>query len=349
MSNILVSLVLPIYNVEKYLERCMKSIINQTYQNLEIILVDDGSTDSCPELCDEWEKRDSRVVVIHKTNAGLGMARNTGIDVATGKYIYFIDSDDFIEQDTIKQLVEIAEKNCADVVTFGFNTIDYKGHIVKTTLPSTAKSIYEGKEILEYFLPAMIAPDPHTGETTNLWISAWASMFSLKMIKNTGWRYVSERQIISEDVYSHLGLYKYVTKVAVVPKAFYNYCENDTSSLTRTFRMDRYEKNSFFYQACIQQCDELGYGNKIRERLMYPFWGNTIGWLKRIAISDLSPKQKKDETIKILDDQVFQDVVRKMNTEQETLSRKILIYAIKKRMFWICRCLIKYQASRTLK
>ena len=95
------SIVVPIYNVEKYLDRCIKSIVSQTYGNLEILLVDDGSPDDCPRVCDEWAEKDSRIKVVHKLNAGLGYARNTGIENATGKYICFFDSDDYIEPDTI--------------------------------------------------------------------------------------------------------------------------------------------------------------------------------------------------------------------------------------------------------
>ena len=105
MRESLVSVIVPIYNVELYLERCIKSIINQTYRNLEIILVDDGSPDRCPQICDEWCAKDERVKVIHKDNAGLGMARNTGIEHATGEYVYFVDSDDYIDNDTIEQVL----------------------------------------------------------------------------------------------------------------------------------------------------------------------------------------------------------------------------------------------------
>ena len=87
----LVSVVIPIYNVEKYLDRCVSSVVNQTYRNLEIILVDDGSPDNCPAMCDAWAERDSRIRVIHKKNNGQGMARNSGMDIATGKYIFFFD------------------------------------------------------------------------------------------------------------------------------------------------------------------------------------------------------------------------------------------------------------------
>ena len=93
----MISVIIPIYNVEKYLEKCIQSIINQTYRNLEIILVDDGSTDSSGEIADKYKKLDNRVKVIHKINGGLSDARNKGCEIATGEYISFIDSDDYID------------------------------------------------------------------------------------------------------------------------------------------------------------------------------------------------------------------------------------------------------------
>ena len=104
MIEVKVSIVVPVYNVEKYLDRCIESIVNQTYKNLEIILVDDGSTDSCPQMCDEWGLKDSRIKVVHKENAGLGMARNTGIDNALGEYIFFFGSDDYVDVTTVEKL-----------------------------------------------------------------------------------------------------------------------------------------------------------------------------------------------------------------------------------------------------
>ena len=100
----LISVIIPIYNVEKYLDRCVDSIINQTYKNLEIILVDDGSPDGSPQICDDYAKKDHRVQVIHKKNGGLASARNAGMDVMTGKYLFFLDSDDWLEREALEQL-----------------------------------------------------------------------------------------------------------------------------------------------------------------------------------------------------------------------------------------------------
>ena len=100
----LISVIVPIYKVQDYLKECIESIINQTYSDIEVILVDDGSPDRCPQMCDEWAKRDSRIRVVHKKNGGLSSARNAGLDVAKGEYISFVDSDDFICKDALENL-----------------------------------------------------------------------------------------------------------------------------------------------------------------------------------------------------------------------------------------------------
>lgn len=114
-NNDLISIVIPIYNVEKYLKRCVDSVINQTYKNLEIILVDDGSTDNCGKICDEYAKKDKRIKVIHKKNGGLSDARNAGIDVSKGRYLSFIDSDDFVDKRFIGTLYNNLINNDADL------------------------------------------------------------------------------------------------------------------------------------------------------------------------------------------------------------------------------------------
>ena len=120
----LISVVVPVYNVEKYIDKCINSIINQTYKNLEIILVDDGSPDNCGNICDEYAKKDNRIIVIHKENGGVSSARNIGIKNAKGKWITFVDSDDWIENDYVEKLSKIGIQNKAEVVLCGYNRIN---------------------------------------------------------------------------------------------------------------------------------------------------------------------------------------------------------------------------------
>ncbi|MGN0527797.1 MAG: glycosyltransferase family 2 protein [Eubacterium sp.] len=123
----LISVIIPVYKVEKYLDRCVESIVNQTYKNLEIILVDDGSPDNCPALCDEWAEKDRRIKVIHKENGGVSSARNAGVEGAKGDYIAFVDSDDYIEQGAYEFMINSAVKDDSDILVcsyFADNTDD---------------------------------------------------------------------------------------------------------------------------------------------------------------------------------------------------------------------------------
>lgn len=123
-----VSIIVPIYNVEKYLERCIDSIINQTYKNLEIILIDDGSTDKCRNICENYKEKDSRIIVDHKENGGLSTARNRGLDISTGKYILFVDSDDYICDTMIEELLKLLLKYNADIAHCNFKIVDEFGN-----------------------------------------------------------------------------------------------------------------------------------------------------------------------------------------------------------------------------
>ena len=126
----LVSIIIPIYKVEKYLRQCIESVIAQTYINIEIILVDDGSPDNCGKICDEYAEKDSRIKVIHKKNEGLSVARNVGIDIANGAYLMFVDSDDWVEPTFCERALETAILHSVDCVAFGVNVIYEGGSIV---------------------------------------------------------------------------------------------------------------------------------------------------------------------------------------------------------------------------
>lgn len=120
-----VSIIVPIYKAELYLDRCVESIVNQTYSNLEIILVDDGSPDNCPVMCDEWAKKDNRITVIHKQNSGVSATRNAGLDAISGDYFMFADSDDYLDADMVEFLLKLAKDNDAQMSRCGFY-VDYE-------------------------------------------------------------------------------------------------------------------------------------------------------------------------------------------------------------------------------
>ena len=144
MSKELISVIVPVYKVEQYLDKCISSIVNQTYDNLEIILVDDGSPDNCPKICDNWAEKDQRIKVVHKQNGGLSSARNEGIVVATGKYISFIDSDDYIDSQTYEKMIFSITSTEADMCICGMKWVNEDGSLFQGVQESTVKN-----EVLE--------------------------------------------------------------------------------------------------------------------------------------------------------------------------------------------------------
>lgn len=155
----LVSIVIPIYNVENYLNQCIESILNQTYKNLEIILVDDGSTDNSPRICDSYQSKDKRIKVLHQTNKGLSNARNTGMYNSNGEYIYFLDSDDYLANNAIEKLIDIAYNNDLDAIYFGANVINQNGNVISNHHLSNRyhrknhySKIYTGSELFKMLI-----------------------------------------------------------------------------------------------------------------------------------------------------------------------------------------------------
>lgn len=146
MKKEIISVIVPVYKVEKYIRKSIDSIINQTYKYLEIILVDDGSPDNCPQICDEYAKRDNRIKVVHQNNMGVAAARNRGIEIATGKYIGFVDSDDYIENTMFEDLLEALVTNNAQMSICNINVITDKENYIKNNYPDS--KTYSKKEIL---------------------------------------------------------------------------------------------------------------------------------------------------------------------------------------------------------
>ena len=148
MFSYMISVIIPVFNVEKYLPKCLDSVINQTYKNIEIILVDDGSKDSSGRICDEYAQQDSRIIVVHKENGGLSSARNAGLDIATGDYVMFVDSDDYVEPYFCEIPLKLAKENNVEIVSFGYYRVYEDGRKIefKTSNPriiSTNEGIFQ--------------------------------------------------------------------------------------------------------------------------------------------------------------------------------------------------------------
>lgn len=328
MEKPLISIVVPAYNVSDFLDRCIESLVNQTYLNLEIIIVDDGSKDSTSSLCDIWEKKDSRIRVIHKKNQGLGLARNTGLQYCKGKYISFVDSDDFVDKNMYETMVNILEKKDADTCYCSHNIYsNVEKKIIETAM--IEEGIYAGKEILL----DIIGAEPDFPKDCVRQMSVWACLFSNEIIQDYKLQFLSERDYICEDLTFDIQYLPKSKKVVVIGDAFYNYCINE-NSLTHKYYSNRLEKEKYLYKFMIRKLEDI-YANKEYElrynRLFLGRVRNCI--LQEVKDSHLSVKEVRKNIKKISSDELVRKIVCKYPINECILKQKIFNYALK--LKWI--------------
>lgn len=213
MQRALISVIVPVYKVEKYIHKCIESIINQTYDNLEIILIDDGSPDNCPKICDEYALRDNRIKVIHQENKGLSSARNKGIELAKGEYIGFVDSDDFVEPSMFQDLYNAIVKNNADISICNFYVINNKSKekIIKNGLKN--KQYYKIEALREILLDNEIQS------------YAWNKLYKRELFKNV--KYPVGKKY--EDIGTTFYLFEKSNRIQYIGKPEYNYLNREDS------------------------------------------------------------------------------------------------------------------------
>ena len=281
-----VSVIVPIYNVEKYLERCMDSLLNQTLKDIEIIMVDDGSPDNCPKMCDEYAKKDSRVKVIHKQNDGLGYARNSGLKIATGEYIAFVDSDDYVDINMYKKLYEVASENYADAVFCGFKK-EFRPNRFIESKECDNYTEYVNEQIGGLTLDFVSAP-PHCKSEYIHDMSVWHSVYKHSIIEGNNIRFVSEREYASEDIPFQIDFFKRCKKVVFIPNIFYVYCYNG-GSLTKSFKPEKFEKIQNLLHL-LQMKTELIDPETFRAKRL--FIGYVRAMIRLIVTLDLSKNEK---------------------------------------------------------
>lgn len=226
MTTPLISVIVPVYRVEEYLERCVKSILSQTYKNLEVILVDDGSPDQCPAICDACAEKDARVKVIHQENKGLSGARNAGIDAASGEYLAFVDSDDYVSPHFIEELYQLLQDTGCAIGQCRFSYVKGDGLVEEGY---SAFCIYRGESLMEQ----LYGPE----EKATCFVVAWNKLYRTELFKETGIRYPEGR--IHEDEATTYRLFHEAKKLAFLDRALYGYYTENGGSITSVFSAKR--------------------------------------------------------------------------------------------------------------
>lgn len=295
VNNPLISVIIPIYKVEEYLDECVSSIVAQSYHNLEIILVDDGSPDNCPLMCDEWAKRDSRIVVVHKSNGGLSSARNAGLEIAKGDYVSFIDSDDFLEKETYEVLLAALQRNQQCDIASCMLTKYVDGAVS----PYNKNWIPSGDRVVEYDKFAELCLSCAINFTVT------SKIFKKNLVENVRFR----EGRTNEDTLFMFDLSKKIEKERVsmveVPNHLYYYrmrsdsiC-NDTNNLLEVQVLRNYQEILEYYKLCnhgslekikvfrdyclINFMYRLNKDKQLKEKYSYDF----VQSLKDVLISDV--------------------------------------------------------------
>lgn len=303
-----VSIIMPIYNVADQLERAIQSALNQTYNNVEIILVNDGSTDKSGEICDEYKEKDERIKVIHQQNAGSGYARNAGLDVAVGKYLYFADPDDYFETNLIEEILAMAEKSNADMVVFGyFNEVFQKNGQVNTMKMLPILNGEFSQTDFQNHFRSHYAVSPY---------ALWNKLYRHDFLVQHNCRFTNQK--VGQDALFNQLVQREVEKVFYHTEAYYHYVSKEGSAI------NRYREERFIYEYNIANCFEnwMQFWNKDQEYkdLVYrEYWGALYLELSNLSWKDspLTSRQKTTRIAKLMQNKKIKAAVFGIRLEEE--------------------------------
>lgn len=328
MEKNTISLIVPIYKVpEDLLRKCIESLIGQTYKNIEIVLVDDGSPDGCGNICDEYAKKDNRIVVVHQKNRGLSGARNAGYDIASGDWITLVDGDDWIEKETCEILSKYIKEDI-DIICFGVIK-DYgeKKHYYKYNDKYIHEKIYENEEV-KYMQYNLL---DYNGN--NAW--AYAKLINKKFIDKYSIKYDEKLRQGAEALEFNLRLFEKAKKIQFIKEYLYHYMYND-NSITAKHNVENHK----YVIKCFERIKEFIEKSNNKEKLMKMFYNRLLYVIVTTAISGyFNPnnnetyKMKKKGYKEYLQNKLIQETLKKAEWKGIGLQRKIIIIFIKCKFF----------------
>ena len=329
-----VSLVVPVFNTAKYLGRCIDSILHQSYKNIEIVLVDDGSTDESGKLCDYYSKEYNNIIVIHKCNEGLGLARNTGIENATGDYITFVDSDDYIGPDHIEMMMFEIAKNNADVCYTGFSSV-IGDTIEKYPNILAGKVIDNNQSIITEIIPRMCGQTGSYGDSIQM--SVCMALYDRKIIDSFDVSFKSERQFVSEDLLFNIDYLIHSHKVVINEKAEYYYYMN-LDSLSHGYSATRFDRSKRMMNELIRVTKELGIRELCQQRILNSFISTSRNCLQLEEKNKYKNKNSFTSFKSIIDDKDLQYALRTIDNANVRFRARLVNCLIRNRQYkllWI--------------
>lgn len=262
-----ISVIVPVYNTSERLNNCIDSLIGQSLKDIEIILVDDGSTDDSGAICDRYAESDTRVRVIHKVNAGQGLARNDAIDIASGDYIAFVDSDDYLDLDCYEKVKNRLLETDADICSFGYMQHNSDGRICYKA--NVYDRVFATDQIKDEFILHFFGDETDDSELSGVF--ACMSVYKRSIIEDNHIRFQSERVILSEDAVFNLDYCKYVSKAVTMSDCFYHYWISD-NSFTMVYSPERLQKAADFTVILDEYAKYYSVEQQVTGRISRALW-----------------------------------------------------------------------------
>ena len=347
MSQPKVSIIIPVYNVEKYLARCLDSLIIQTLEDIEIILVDDSSTDSSYAVCNEYAQKDNRIKVIHKINEGAGMARNAALEVATGEYIGFVDSDDYVTPNMFETLYNKAEKYNSDLVMSGVIFVD--GNMFSQEGDSSLKiyfdedTHFETKEDLQRLEMGIVGATPDDEDDSKYGMSIWKNLFRHEIIKQNNLKFESEREMLSEDALFMVDYISCISKATGINEAFYYYCRNE-ASISKSYKKDRFQKSLIFvrevekrFSKDIDPSSYDVYINRFWQAMCRVLCSQEIMFA---STNNLTPAELRKRLKSVCTNELTIKALKEYPIEKLPLKQRAFAYCMKYRMYLLLKILV---------
>lgn len=262
----IISIIVPVYKVEKYLERCVKSLIHQTLKDIEIILVDDGSPDQCGTICDELRENDARIRVVHKCNGGLSSARNAGMKIAKGKYVGFVDSDDDVELEMFERMVDVAEENVADFVMADYIRLEKEDKIFVTK--NLEAGVYRIEDIKRKIYPCLIM-DKNIDYGPIL--SVWCCIYRRDFLSENKIMFAEDIKWSEDNLFNAMVSYCAKCFVYLKNENLYHYYQNE-GTITTSYRFgawDVYKKMNVYMEKYFGTSEEYDFSYQLKLHMIY--------------------------------------------------------------------------------
>lgn len=324
----LVSIIVPVYNVELYLEKCIESILSQTYKHIEVILINDGSTDSSKEICDLYAQRDNRIILINKSNGGVSETRNLGINKAKGKYIMFIDSDDWIDSDCIEKcIIEFKKDSSIDIVLFPYLK-EYKEKKIKVNLFSNEERYFNQEETRNILLKKLFGPvKPINPLTIDNMSAPWGKLYRKTTVEDI--RFIDMKIIGVEDSYYNIQAFYNAKACKYVLNTFYHYRKTNSGSLTNNYNLEKAYLRENMYAIKKEFIRDNYLDEQFEDALNNRVIVNLFSMLYGFTCSNIGYKTKIEYCQQLLTRQIYKEAFKEFDLNAVEYKWRLF--------YWLCK------------